>query len=196
MVDLANRDWSYYQHTDLTLPAEVAEHLSALHQVGAYPRLKAFIAGLRQAGWTLRACAEPLGITTQAVSRLEITAEWVETEDVPLPPRKPTRMPKVQPRLKLRPEVAEELRRQCQIARTVNGATLADDSRRDVSLELTRTMAFLLDQGISLRELAQAMNISLRAVSARLERHGYRTSPPSQKHAARYTGSAWFEVDR
>lgn len=182
------------------LPAEFAASLRALAaEVGhggrggktdGSVRLDAALMAARLQGWTLQALADAIGVTREAIrQRAERGRARADIPTVPMPPRRPTPMP--QPpkknRLLIRPEVADRLREMHAIARTVNGGTAEDDPRRAVSVEFTKWLHELVEQGVTIYRIAEELGVTHLAVRARLARHGYRDPLPSMATVT-YTG--------
>lgn len=152
-----------------------------LGRTEASVRLNAVLMMARTQGWTTSALAEALGISHQAVSkRANQGRVRKDIPDVPLPPRRRTPMPAPPKRqLLIKPEIAERLREMQKIAETVNGATPDDDPRRAVSVEFTAALASLVEQGVTVYQIAKVLGINHNAVRSRLARHGYRKPAPS-----------------
>lgn len=74
----------------LPLPKSAAAPLLELQSEGPDTRFNAYLAALNEAGWSMQALAEVLGVTRQAVSLRVKKAEIGDTSDLPpVPPRSP-----------------------------------------------------------------------------------------------------------
>lgn len=176
--------------TQQSLPTETAGHLRALfnaaRDAGKYSHaddlFSAYIKLLRANGWTLAAVGEPLGWTREAVRLRESRAKFMlGTPPVPLPPRERVihTPPKVR-QLRVRPEVAEELRSLTERASLCRATKDPEHPNRRASIELTATLAALKEQGVTVAELARCCGRSHLAIRLRLARHGYCEVSPSQ----------------
>lgn len=172
----------------VSLPSESAEVVASLYREAAgtprlsteNQRLNGYIWLLRQAGWSLAAIGCPLGFTREAIRRRELDA--VPIAGLPSAPRLPVRIAPERPvrkQLRVRTEIADYLRGLHSSAREVNGGTPADDPRRVASVDLTEALAMLLAQGVTIAEMARALDVHHNAVRARLGRHGYIKRSPS-----------------
>lgn len=146
-------------------------------------RLNVLLRRAREAGWTLKVLGQAIGITCEGVRvRSMKPGSDEDLPNVPAWPRKPpkpARAPKGQPTVPA--DTAERLRRLNVVARTVNGAVPAGDPKRRASEELSALIADLIDnQGVAGAEVARTMGVPWGTVRARMARHGYRKSAPSQ----------------
>lgn len=129
-------------------------------------------------GWTASAIGRAMRITRERVLQRAAAATgpaW--GVDIPPPPRrihppKPTRP-------QLPPDVAALLRQMSGIARTVNGATHADDPRRKVSVEYAALLAELVAAGWPIKYLSRVVGVTHGAIRFRLGRHGHMRPVPS-----------------
>lgn len=158
------------------------------------------IRATRDAGWTLRSMAEVCGVTREAIRlrTLKVTehdaANQASMYDIPPVPPAPVTPPRPIPRRfwPVPAAIAAELRTLTDTARSINGGTLADDPRREATVELSKRLAALMEEGYGFTPLAKAMGVSRAAVRMRLMRHGYLTPFPSII-GQDYRGHAVFE---
>lgn len=168
-----------------TLPADFAALLRGMRE-DRDPRYCATLHVATLNGWTCQSLADALGVSRQAVDQAAARATFdasVHLPEVPLPPRKP--QPDLRPprrRLLVNDALAAELREMQQTAATVNGGTPADAPARKVSKDFTARLYALIEQGVSVKHLADVLGVHHNAVVSRLARHGYRQGPPSQAH--------------
>ncbi len=170
------------------LPPATAAVLRSMRAEGDKDRLDAYLRLLNLNGWSYRSLSTALGLSPQAVYQRIARQRYVaDLPPVPLPPVPPqsVRVPR-RKRLKVRPEVAEILLDLQTRATRVNGATPADSPDREASVELSRTLAALVEQGVKRYHLAQVLGVTPAAVQMRLARHGYAPAYPSQQ--ATYQG--------
>lgn len=172
-----------YVQKDQTLPPGFAAELRRMRE-SRDPRYGATLILARMNGWTYQSLAAAVGVSRQAVEQL-IARSTLDAAgrmpDIPLPPRKPQPEPKPpRRRLLVNDELAERLREMQRIAATVNGATPADAPERRVSEEFTAHLNALVQQGVSMKHLADVLGVRHNAVKSRLARHGYRDPSPSQ----------------
>lgn len=103
------------------------------------------------------------------------------------PPALKAREPKVDE------ATAARLREMYAVAKKVNGGTPVEHPARAVSVKFTAELQDLVEQGVTPYELAKVIGArNVHTVYRRLERHGYRPSPPSQAgktYKGRKTGS-------
>jgi hypothetical protein len=163
------------------LPLHEAATLRHLRQLGSR-YWHGYAALLVQAGWTPAAIGRALGVTREAVRQAMLLSPTLpvgvvvasppeKREATPVPPRR---------RLRIRTEIANQLRELHALARQVNGSTPADDPRRQASVDLTAQIAKLIAQGVITSEVAEVLGVHHHAIGARLARHGYKTPSPSE----------------
>lgn len=174
------------------LPAEAVETLHALRAATERGRrqgdlrpsqqLSWYMACLYTNGFTLEAIAAPLGITRQGVQARVKKA--VNVGDVPAAPKPalPPPPPVLPPVRTITDEDQQQLRALQKVATQLRGNMGPLHPARRASEDLTETIARLVDQGFSYREIAQPMGITWPAVRARLKSHGYLKNSPSQKN--------------
>jgi hypothetical protein len=170
------------------LPDDFAELLGRLYVEGQRHRIhndyfNCVLAVAHDAGWTLVALAEPLGVTRERIrQRIRDASTVIDPGLPPLPsiPDPPRRVPPL-PKPEVSAGMAAWLRDMYRIAVTVNGATPLSDPRRGVSLALSAVIADLIDRcGVPGADVARALGVKPATVWFRLRRHGYRHSAPSQ----------------
>lgn len=161
------------------LPPVFAELLRIMH-AGEDPRLDAVMELAYANGWTLTAMASALGVTRERIRQRVARATGFVDIPVPLPPRHQTPPPPPDRRLRLKPELAEQLREMCAVASTVNGGMDVDDPARRVSERFSAQLAAYVEQGVSIYHLAQVLGVTFGAIRSRLVRHGYLPPAPSQ----------------
>lgn len=145
--------------------------------------LSNFIKLLRVNGWTLAAIGEPLGWTREAVRLREVRGELVGNLPIPPIPPQPRLFltpPKVR-RLRVRPEIADQLRALTEQASLCRATRDRDHPNRQASVELSAMLAALNEQGVTLSELARCCAVTPGAIRLRLARHGYMDPPPSYR---------------
>lgn len=171
----------------LVLPDEITETLTHFRDTNPR-RMNAYVWLLIEAGWTQTSLARALDVSFQAIqSRLREPRDFTDLPAVPAPPKPEPPAAIRKKKLHLPPTVIEELRKQHAVARTVNGGTAEDDPRRQVSIDFTARLAKLVEQGVTVYEIAKALGVNHAAVYSRLARHGYRAPCPSQEGTV-YTG--------
>lgn len=167
--------------TVVSLPEEEGALLKRLRETDRRRFLLRVLA-LVNAGWPLRAVGEPLGTGRSTVRAWKVAAEGLtEAEgDFAGFPELPTRT-----RLKvarLRPDVPEEERdRLIELAlsaRQVNRWTPQNAPERQASQELNEKLHMYVQRGVPVRTLANRLNVTYRAVVARLERQEQRGHDP------------------
>lgn len=157
------------------LPQEEVRRLQELRESGSLPALRARVAVLREAGWSLAAVGAPLGAnrSTTRMWQLGAVAEDVETSRQANPaPRLPRRAPA--PVARLFPDVPlderDELIRLAESARQVRGWTPQDAKTRTDKAEFERRLREYVSRGVPLKRLADHIGVTHRAIAARLER--------------------------
>jgi biotin operon repressor len=175
------------------LPADFAEALRRMRGERD-PRLSPTLSAAYNEGWTATALGDALGVSREAVlQRILKSKGRSRMVNIPPPPRRPDPEPRPG-RPEVPGEIADQLRALSAAARTVNGATAADDPRRQSSVELSALLAQLNDDGFSLGQLGEVLGVTPSAVLFRLSRHGYRNPPPSQ--STPYKGEPTAHVGR
>lgn len=163
--------------TVVSLPEEEGAILKRLRETDRR-RFLLRVQALVDAGWPLRAVGEPLGTGRSTVRAWKVAAEGLDEHDEDfagcsqIPAR--TRL-KV---ARLRPDVPEEERDQLAelalSARQVNRWTAQDAPERRASQELNEKLYMYVQRGVPVRTLANRLNVTYRAVVARLERQEQR----------------------
>lgn len=154
-------------------------------------QLNGYLWKLYEAGWPQESMAQALLCSRQSIWQ-RITERKMSFDNLPPIPSVPTRpMPDpriTKPRPTVDPEILDKLMQMHETARWVNGATPADHPSRQVSVEYSELLAELVGKGITPGVIGKAMGINSSGIYARLARHGYRKSPPSQERAV-YKGT-------
>lgn len=164
-------------------PAE-ADRLRALRASGELPALRARIKALRDVKWTLRAIGGAMGAPHTTVRM------WQEAADSNLPviPSVPL-PPKFQREnvIRLRPDIPadeiKDLQRLAVSARKIRGWTPADSQERKDAVELERRLEIYVERRVPVKRIADHLNVSFRAVAARLERAAERHANEVKKSA-------------
>jgi len=161
-----------------TLPVDVVRQLYALQ---AHPQQANWY--LRQlhevAGYSLRTLGGPLGITGEAVRMRIKRARPVPGAPVVHPPQPPPPPPPPPPPI-VNDQVAAELAALQEKATRLR-AHPPGHPYRVASEQLARRLAELHDDGATYSELGAAIGLTKSAIRARLQHHGYRRLPPSQR---------------
>lgn len=181
---------------NLTVTPEIKQTLLQLRATDKL-RLNGYIWLLREAGWTLQSIADVLGVSRERVRQFHAKAYvFTDLPSVSVPQKAKKNEKETPPKhrpLRIQSEAAEELRAMHAIARTVNGGTLSNDPRRQVSVNFTACLARLVEQGYSIKEISRVLGIHRFAVTSRLARHGYREPCPSLV-SEQYKGLGTYEI--
>jgi len=155
------------------LPDDAVRVLEMLHAYdGTTPeataRLDWYLRQLRDAGWTLRACAEPLGVTpTRVMQRVKRAREVLGVPAAPTVPVRPEKPRRPAPPELTRVEMARlrALREEATLLRRhPEGHPF-----RVASEELTRVLDEHQRRGVSYAVLARAVGVSKSAVALRVQ---------------------------
>jgi transcriptional regulator of acetoin/glycerol metabolism len=168
-----------------TVPDDFARTLREMRdQQSESDRLNSLLMLAHANGWTFPALAAALGVSRQAVSMRASRGELrSDLPSVPLPPRRAATVHKIPARrLKIKPEVVDRLLEMREVAMTVRGGTPTNHPSRAVSVEYTALLQSLVDQGVTVYTIAQALDVHHNEIYSRLARHGYRKPVPSQAH--------------
>lgn len=159
------------------LPDDESERLRVMRAAGGeqLPALRARVAALRAAGWSLAAVGAPLGAnrSTTRMWQLGATDEdaAASAQEHPVPRPLPT---KAAPFVRLYPDVPaserDELMRLAESARKVRGWTPKDAPTREDAAEFERRLREYHERGVPLKRLADHVGVTHRAIAARLER--------------------------
>jgi hypothetical protein len=166
------------------LPSSFAATLRAMYTAND-TRLNATLLAARNAGWTLQAMADQLGMTREAVRlrTTKATRPLAALPEIPSPPA--YTMPELKPAKPPQPQPTDETRAQLvalqEIAKTVNGGTPVGHPARLASVELSALLANEVNRGVPLPVLATMLGVTYGAIRTRLARHGYKPNPPSQR---------------
>jgi len=160
------------------LPEAEAQKLLELRASGtsALPQLRARVAALREAGWSLAAVGTPLGAnrsTTrmwQMSAKPEDVAATVKAQPPTPAPVRATHMRVI----RLYPDVPaaerQELVRLAESARKIRGWTEANAKERKDAAEFEKRIRTYNTRGVPLKKIAEHIGVTHRAVAARLER--------------------------
>jgi len=167
------------------LPDAEAQKLRELREAGpnSLPQLRARVALLREAGWSLAAVGKPLG-ANRSTTRMwqtsakpeDVLAATFETGTKPVSPERRASVKVV----RLYPDVPEderdELVKLATSARRIRGWTPPDsEARRDAS-EFERRLREYNARGVPLKRMAEHIGVTHRAIAARLERSDVKAS--------------------
>lgn len=161
------------------LPELEAKKLIELREAGpnALPQLRARVALLRDAGWSLAAVGKPLGANRSTTRMWQTSAKpedvnaSVKLHGAPdtAPPRRNTT--KV---VRLYPDVPEterdELIRLATSARRIRGWTAVDSKERRDAAEFERRIREYKKRGVPVKRIAEHIGVTHHAIAARLER--------------------------
>jgi hypothetical protein len=156
-----------------TLPPEQAARLRLLHAQGDHESLKTYIAALRAQQWPLRAIGEPLGLSRSTIHYFERNAKGPkDTSSIPLPERafEVAGAKTVRWRTHLPPEQRDRLADLAKKARRVRAQTPANSELRIAADTLDTLIEVYLHRMVPVTEIADAMGVTHRAVTARIER--------------------------
>lgn len=158
------------------LPEVEQQKIRDLYASDDRPALKNHIAALRRQHWPLRSIAEALGLSRATVQYWERNADPTsQPEKVPLSPKaiETAGVRTVRWRSHLRQDEAERLAVLAPQAQKVRSQTPEDSPLRDAAALLDALILKAQGRMVAVTEIAQAMGVTHRAVSARLERlHG------------------------
>lgn len=170
------------------LPREIAQVIVDLRgsekerSFGAL-QTNAYLAALKQKGWTLRALANATDVTVEAVrSRILRARPDIDISHLPEPPT-PAPRHKIKSRKKpayvVGSAAAEEMRNLQEHAKNARGTTPDDHPDRTAAAMLAAVMQQERDNGATYVQIAEAAGVSWNAVKFRLGRYGYTELPPS-----------------
>lgn len=145
----------------------------------------AYLAKLREAGWTLTKIADELGIGRERVRQRAENATQAAFDsphlpDVPAPPQ-PLPKPRKVRKPQLRPEFARWLKETYALAVQCRGWSPLGSPERTASEQLWKAINEAKSQGVTAQQIADVLGIKEDTVWMGLRRHGYRTLPPSQR---------------
>lgn len=152
-----------------TMPERTARRLKHMYAIG-HPLLNATLAHAITQGWRPGNLGAVIGITRQAVAR-RATNSAGPYVSIPAPDdRRP---------YELDDNEIQALRDLRSRARRVAGLTPEDDPARIAGKELAARLDAHIRDGVPVSYLAGILDVTARAIKARLERAGYRTPAPS-----------------
>lgn len=179
------------------LPEDFAARLRAL-QKADNPLLNALLDACRNQDWPAPSLAAGLGMNPAAISKRVQRAREHAAQARAGDPARVAQMARIAPLLetweippvpqvhatldgkKLSPDEIRRLSEMQAIASRVNGAMPAGHPDRRVSEQFSDELAELIEhQGLTPYYLSLVLGVSHRAITSRLERHHYRTPPPS-----------------
>lgn len=163
----------------MVLPAVVAERLRGLYALSEteHGLVDSFMLALCDAGWTLQAIATPLGITRERVRQRAALAP--RDYDL-LVPKAPSLTPWHKPKPSLGPAELRRIAELHPLATKCRGLHPAGHPYRVASAELSELLANAQLRGVSRKEMASAMGLTVDAITQRLKIHGYHKVAPSQ----------------
>lgn len=138
---------------------------------------------LQNAGWTVTAAAGAVGMSRQGLSDLfgkYPPAEHAGGPPVPPPPTQPEKRPRPQPGP--RPQLPEDVRRELvrlrtisiQVSGPIRGTAREGEPAWQASVAFAAMVHNLTtEEGYSLKQIARATGVTLRAITTRLARQGY-----------------------
>jgi hypothetical protein len=145
--------------------------------------LDAYIFKLREAGWYFEAIGQALGVTRERARQRAAQARqdaYDATPAVPVASRlKPK--PRKARRPQLKPEFAEWLRETYELAKECRGWHELDSPERIASERFWAAVDQATRQGVRLADIGRTIDVQYRTLVGGLCRHGYRSSPPSQR---------------
>lgn len=165
--------------SSMSLPSAAAHRLRGLYAaVSLDPApFDSYALALRDAGWTLQAIAEPLGITRERIrQRLPRAARDYDLFAPKAPSLKPWRKPKPS----LGPAELRRIAELHPLATQCRGTHGEGHPYRVASVELSELLANAQLRGVSRKEMASAMGLTVDAITQRLKIHGYHKVAPSQ----------------
>lgn len=160
------------------LPELEAKKLRELREAGpnALPQLRARVAALRSAGWSLAAVGRPLNANRSTTRMWQLSAKPEDVTatlkaDAPAPAPVRTGSAKV---VRLYPDVPAseraELTRLATSARRIRGWTAPDSQERLDAAEFEKRLRAYNKRGVPLKRMAEHIGVTHRAIAARLER--------------------------
>lgn len=160
--------------TVVVLPEEEQAKLRAIRESGDLIELRQRVLALRKAKWPLRAIGDPLGAPRSTVRMWETNAN--PELDVPTVPEcekaereRGERV--VRLRMDVPPEDRDELKRLAISARHVRGRTPKDSPARKDAERLDQMIETYVKRNVPVKRIAGYMDVTPRAVAARLERY-------------------------
>lgn len=152
--------------------------------------LNAYINALRETGWTLAVVGQAMAITREAVRIRQARATWTNYgPGVPPLPVKPEPEPKARiVRPAIPEDVLADMRELMKTARSVNGATPADDPRRLAGELFLAKVMEQMDAGVTVYTIAKQLEVTHAAIYSRLIRHGHRETTGSSSAFTPYLG--------
>lgn len=166
------------------VPESLAQELRRM-RANHDDRFGATLDSANRYGWTLAALGAAVGFSGEAI-RVRLTKPYTPyptsaLPHIPLPVRRPDPEPRPSRlRLLIDEETADRLREMWVVARAVTGGTPVDSPKRRLSEQFTAKIAELVEQGVTVYQIAQTLGCAVSGVYLRLGRHGYRPLPPSQ----------------
>lgn len=155
------------------LPIEEQDTLKALREANDLPALRQRVLALRLAKWPLRAIGDPLDTPRSTVRMWEMGAD--KSGDIPSVPEceraKRDRGERVvRLRMDVPPEDRDRLKALAESARTVRGRTPKDAPARKDADVLDELIDQYIDRNVPVKRIANYMDVTPRAVTARHER--------------------------
>lgn len=160
--------------TVVELPPEEQARLQAVRESGDLLGLRQLVLAYRRASWPLRAIGDPLGAPRSTVRMWERGAD--ATAEVPQVPEciraqreRGERVVKLP--VDVPPEDRERLAKLAVEARQVRGKTPAASPARKAADELDQLIESYITRKVPVKRIADYMNVTPRAVTARYERY-------------------------
>jgi hypothetical protein len=168
----------------LTLPPAAAHRLRGLYAmadtIDGTRLADSYMLALREAGWSLQSIATPLGITRERVrQRIPQAARDLDLIVPSAPKRQPWKRTKKRPNAHLGASEARRMRELHALASRLRGGHGEGHPFRVASVQLTEAIAEARMRDVPRREIAEALNVTVDAITMRLKGHGYLTTAPS-----------------
>lgn len=161
------------------LPAGEAAKLTKLREAGpnALPKLRARVAALRDAGWSLAAVGAPLNANRSTTRMWQTSAKDEDVaaivKELGACPVAPARRSNVKV-VRLFPDVPEDEREElaelAAQARLVRGHTPKDAPARKAADKFEKKLRAYKDRGVPVKRMAEIVGITHRAIAARIDR--------------------------
>lgn len=166
------------QRTPKELPQLEAKKLVELREAGpsALPQLRARVAALRSAGWSLAAVGAPLGANRSTTRMWQMSALPADVKKTvkdapPTPVPAPANAVKV---VRKYPEVPtaerDELIRLAESARKIRGWTAPESTQRKDAAEFEHRIRTYNARGVPIKRIADTIGVTHHAIAARLQR--------------------------
>lgn len=161
------------------IPELEARKLVELREAGpnSLPQLRARVAALREAGWSLAAVGKPLNANRSTTRMWQTSAKPEDVaasiKELGRPPIAPVRR-STSKVVRLYPDVPEEERGHlvelATSARRIRGWTPPESQQRKDAAEFEESLRRYNKRGVPLKRMAEHIGVTHRAIAARLER--------------------------